>query len=85
MIFNLFFKSNGGKPTSGKSTNYYTNLGQLDINNMDELRDVVDKVADYTGQPVERFDIDVKGDSIPYKNVIKTTDNLEHYNINATQ
>lgn len=85
MIFNLFFKSKGGKPTSGKSANYYTNLGQLNINNMDELREVVDKVADYTGQPIERFDVDVKDTGIPYENVIKTTDNLEHYNIDATQ
>ncbi len=85
MIFNLFFKSEGNKSTLGTSTNYFNTISEINVENMEDLRKIATEIVDETGLPINNFDVDIKNAGVPYDNPIKTTDELENYNVNDTR
>ena len=64
MLFDIFFKTKGGKSTLNTSTTYYNKLATIESSNFDEFNQKAQKVISDIG--MGEFEVDGKG--IDYEN-----------------
>lgn len=65
MIFDIFFKSKGGKSTLNMPTTYYAKMATIETQNFEELDKKATKII---GNVVGEFEVDLHGRGIDYIN-----------------